>query len=99
MKSTVKMTILGVEFSGKFACQRACFCLWSLNTLFRSTWRVKVMEIIQTHPVVNKWGQGTAGECGFGAVTELNKTNPVSQQSFFSICTVCDGGRGWGESG
>lgn len=54
------------------------------------------MEIIQTHPMVNKWGEGTAGECGFGAVTELNKTNPGSQQSFFSICTVHDGGRGGG---
>lgn len=46
--------------------------------------------------MVNKWGEGTAGECGFGAVTELNKTNPGSQQSFFSTCTVRDGGWGGG---
>lgn len=33
------------------------------------------MEITQTHPTANKWGQGTAGERGFGAITEPNKTN------------------------
>lgn len=33
------------------------------------------MEITQTHPMANKWGQGTAGEYGFAAVTEFNKTN------------------------
>lgn len=33
------------------------------------------MGITQTHPMANKWGQGTAGECGSDAVTERNQTN------------------------
>lgn len=68
------MTILGAESQWEVRL-RACFCLQSLNTLFKGTWHVKVMEITQTHPIANKWGQGTAGECGFGAVTDLEKTN------------------------
>lgn len=68
------MTILGAEFQQK-VCLRACFCLWSLNALFKGTWHVKVMEITQTHPMANKWGQGMAGEGGFGAVADLDKAN------------------------
>lgn len=44
--------------------------------------------------MTNKQGQGTAGECGFGAVTELNKTNTGSQQCF--TCIVREkGGRSY----
>lgn len=68
------MTILGAQFQWE-VCGRACFCLWSLNTLFKGTWHVKVVEITQTHPMANKWGQAMAGECGFGAVADLDKTN------------------------
>lgn len=39
------------------------------------------MEITQTHPMANKWGQGTAGEC---AVADLDKTNTGFTTHHFS---------------
>lgn len=68
------MTILGAE-SQREICPRACFCLRSLNTLFKGTRHVKVIEMTQTHPMANKWGQGMGGDCGFSVVTDLDKTN------------------------
>lgn len=68
------MTILVAESQREIR-PRACFYLWSLNTLFKGTWHVKVIKMTQTHPMANKWGQGTGGECGFSAVTDLDKTN------------------------
>lgn len=53
-----------------------------------------MMEITQSHPMANKWGQGMAVECRFGVVTELSKTNIDSHQSIFSTCTVHDEGGG-----
>lgn len=51
------------------------FCLWSLNTPFKGTWHVKVMEVTQTRPMANTRRRGTAGEGGFGAVADLDRAN------------------------
>lgn len=56
-----RLALLGAKFQWKL-CQHACFCCWSLSTLSKGTWHVKMMEITQTHPITNKWGQSTAWE-------------------------------------
>lgn len=85
------MTILGVEFKWK-VCLAACFCLWSLNTLFKGTWYVKGMKVTQTHPMENTWGQARLASMAVLLSLTLAKQTLVSQSSVFIPVILGKGG-------